>query len=88
MNLEPIWEHPRPLLDFRYRQQITEKISVNVTWRDIINRAIIFYQDNNFNDTWDDQELPSSDQISADFDHLRTLTQPNSEVTIGLTWQL
>lgn len=88
LNLEPIWEHPRPLLDFRYRQQITEKISVNVTWRDIINRAIIFYQDNNFNDTWDDQELPSSDQISADFDHLRTLTQPNSEVTIGLTWQL
>lgn len=88
LNLEPIWENPRPLLDFRYRQAITDKLSVTVTLRDLINRAIIYYQDNNLNGDWDDVELESSDQIPANIDHLRTEIQPNREITIGLTWQL
>lgn len=88
LNLQPIWENPRPLLDFRYRQAITEKLSITITLRDLINNAIIYYQDNNLNGDWDDVDMPSSDQIGADFDHLRTQIQPNSEITIGITWSL
>ena len=88
LNLEPIWENPRPLLDFRYRQAISENLSVTVTFKDLINKAIIYYQDNNLNDDWDDVELISSDQIPSNIDHMRTLTQPNRNVSIGLTWKL
>ncbi|NBR82438.1 MAG: TonB-dependent receptor [Flavobacteriia bacterium] len=88
LNLEPIWENPRPLLDFRYRQAISENLSITITFKDLINKAIIYYQDNNLNDDWDDIELISSDQIPSNIDHVRTLIQPNREISIGLTWKL
>ena len=67
----PIWENPRPLLDFRYRQAISENLSITITFKDLINKAIIYYQDNNLNDDWDDIELISSDQIPSNIDHMR-----------------
>ncbi len=86
--LEPIYEHPRPLVDMRYSQRINDKFSVSITLKDLINRPIVFYQDNNFNGTWDNEVMPINEQLTADFDHLRTKTQPNREISIGLSYRL
>ncbi len=94
LQLEPVWENPRPVIDVRYSQEINDKVSVNITLRDLINLPIVYYQDNNFDgkwngDVWDDFiENNLTERPNADFDHMRTRFQPNREVTLGVTWKL
>ncbi len=48
-NVPHIWENPRPVLDFQFSQALFKNAGVKLSITDILNRAAVFYwdQDNN-----------------------------------------
>ena len=50
----PIWENPRPVLDFQIAKKVLKsKGEVKLNVSDIINKQVIFYTDNNDNKKYD-----------------------------------
>jgi outer membrane receptor protein involved in Fe transport len=87
-----VYENPRPVLDLKYSQKITERLSASVTFSDLIAAPRVFYQDTNENGKWDDPARPtvaggaSYEQISND--QTNVVIQPRREISIGLSLKL
>ncbi len=76
-QVPPIWENPRPLLDFQVAKKIWQnkgEIKLNVS--DILNRRAKFYHDLNNNKKYD-----SSDALAID-----RLTGTNISLTLGYSF--
>ncbi|MBI1316702.1 TonB-dependent receptor plug domain-containing protein [bacterium] len=87
-----VYENPRPVLDFKYTQRITERLSASISLPDIINAPRVLYQDTNDNGKWDDPQRPTvagqltNDQIKND--QTNAVIQPRRDISIGLSLKL
>jgi len=88
-----VYENPRPILDFKYTQKITDRLSASVTFSDIINAPRVFYQDTNENGKWDDPARPTvaGAQLGINEinnDQTNVVSQPRRDISIGLSLKL
>ncbi|MFY7816720.1 MAG: TonB-dependent receptor domain-containing protein, partial [Chryseobacterium taeanense] len=65
-QVPPIWENPRPLLDFQVAKKIWQKkgeIKLNIS--DILNRHAKFYHDLNNNKKYDSADALAIDRVTG-----------------------
>ncbi len=88
-----VYENPRPVLDLKYSQRITDRLSASITFSDLINVPKVLYQDTNENGKWDDPVRPTDagrglniDEVNKD--QTNVVIQPRRDISIGLSLKL